>query len=86
MEWQMVLWNCNRSEDEHVANPIGNSTGCGQDMEATTSKGREPIRPDQHGEDDDIPSEDDNTRALKWLPIWCKQELAMELVSHLSGI
>jgi hypothetical protein len=82
----MALWNCNLSEDEHDANGIGNSTGSGQDIGATTSKAKEPIRPDQHGKDDNIPSEDDNTRAFKWLPICSQQELAMELVSYLSGI
>ena len=85
-ERQMALWNRDLSDDEDDDDGNGNSTGGGQDKRANTGKGKEPVRPDQRGEDDDNPSEDDDTRALEWLPMCSRNELATELVSHLSGI
>jgi hypothetical protein len=85
-EWQMVLRNRNLSDDEDDDDGNGNSKGGGQDEEANTSKGKEPVRRDQRGEDDDDPSKDNDTRALEWLPMCSRKELATELVSPLSGI
>jgi len=60
--------------------------GGGQDKGANTGGGKEPVWPDQWGEDDDNPSEDNDTRALKWLPMYSGKELVMEILNHLSGI
>jgi len=54
--------------------------------EPTPVKEMEPVWPDQRGEDDDNPSEDDDTRALEWLPMRSGNELATDLVSPLSRI
>ena len=85
-EWLMALPNCTFSNDEDDDDGNGNSTGGGQEKGANTDKEKEPVQPDQCGEDDDNPSEDDDTRAPEWLPRCCRNELATELVSHLSGI
>jgi hypothetical protein len=84
-ERQMALRNCDLSDD-HDGDGNGNSTGGGQDKRANTDKRKGPVRPDQRSEDDDNPSEDDDTRALEWLPMCSRKELATELVSHVSGI
>jgi len=84
-ERQMALRNCDLSDDDDD-DGNGNSTGGGQDKTANTGKGKGPVRPDQRGEDDDNLSEDNDTRALEWLPMCSRKELATELVSHLSGI
>ena len=81
----MALQNCDLSNDTND-DGNGNSTGGGQDKRANTGKGKDPGWPDQRGEHDDNPSEDNNTRALKWLPMCSQNKLGMELVSHLSGI
>jgi len=81
----MALRNCDLSDDDDD-DGNGNSTGGGQDNRANAGKGKGPVRPDQRGEDDDNPSEDDDTRALEWLPMCSRKELATELVSHLSRI
>jgi hypothetical protein len=85
MERQMALQNCDLSDDDDD-DGSGNSTGGGQDQRANTGKGKGPVQPDQRGEDDDNPSEDDDTRALEWLPMCSRKELATEPVSYLSGI
>jgi len=84
-ERQMALRICDLSDDDDD-DSNGNSTGGGQDKRANTGKGQQPVWPDQLGEDDDNPSKDDDTRALEWLPMCYRKELATELVSHLSGI
>ena len=86
MERQMALQNCDLSDDEDDDDGNGNSKGGGQDKGPNTGKGKEPVWPDQRGKDDDNLSEDDDTRALEWLPMCSREELATELVSHLSGI
>jgi len=85
-ERQIALWNCDLSDDQDDDDGNGNSKGGGQDKRANTGKGKESVRPDQCGEDDDNLSEDDDTRTLEWLPMCSRKELAMELVSSLSGI
>jgi len=85
-ERQMALRNCDLSDDEDDDNGNGNSKGGGQDEGANTGKGKEPVQPDQRGEDDYNPSEDDDTRALELLPMCSRKELVTELVSPLSGI
>jgi hypothetical protein len=85
-ERQMALRNRDLSNNEDDDDCNGNSKGGGQDEEANTSKGKEPVRQDQRGEDDDNPSEDYATRAPEWLPMCSRKELATELVSPLSGI
>jgi hypothetical protein len=82
---QLALLNCGLSNDDDD-DDNGNSMGGGQDKIGNTGKGKEPVRPDQCGEDDNNPSEDDDTRALGWLPMCSRKELETELVSHLSGI
>jgi hypothetical protein len=69
MEQQMALRNRDLSDNEDDDDCNGNSKGSGQDEEANTSKGKETVRRDQRGEDDDNPSEDYDTRALEWLPM-----------------
>jgi hypothetical protein len=83
-ERQTALRNCDLADDDDDGNV--NSTGGGQTKRANTGKGKEPVRPDQRGEDDDNPSEDDDPRALEWLRMCTRNELATELVSHLSRI
>ena len=85
-ERQIALRNRDLSDDEDDDDGNGNSKGGGQDEEANTGKGKEPVRRDQRGQDDDNPSEDDDPRALEWLPMCSRKELATELVSLLSGI
>jgi hypothetical protein len=81
----MALRNCDLSDDEDD-DGNGNSMGGWQDQRANTGKGKGPVQPDQRGEDDDNLSEDDDTRALQWLPMCSRKELATELASHPSGI
>jgi hypothetical protein len=54
-QWQMTHRNCDLSDDDDD-HGNGNSTGGGQDKRANTGKGKEPVRPDQRGEDNDNPS------------------------------
>jgi len=70
-ERQMVLWNHNLSDDEDDDGSTVNSKGNEQNKGANTGKGKEPVRLDQRGEDNDNPSKDNDTRALKWLPMCC---------------
>ena len=84
-ERQMALRNCDLSDDDNN-NGNCNSMGGGEDKSAYTGQGKESGRPDQRGEDDDNPSKDDDTRALKWLPMCSRKEMATEHVSYLSGI
>jgi len=85
-EQQMALRNCNVSDDQDDDDGSANSRCGGQFKGAITGEGKEPVEPDQGGEDDDNHSEDDETRALEWLPMCSRKESAMELVSPLSGI
>jgi len=85
-ERQMTLRNCNLPDDEDGENGNGNSTGSGEDNGANTGEGNEPTQPDQRGEDNKSPSEDNDTRALEWLPMCSRKELTTELVSHQSRI
>jgi len=85
-ELQMALRNCDLSDDKDDDDGNGNSKGGGQDKGANTGHGTEPVQPDQRGEDDDCPSEDDDTRAIEWLPMCSRKVLATELVSPLSRI
>ena len=61
---QMVLRNCDLSDCERDDDSSGHSKCGGHDKGANTRKGKEPVRPDQHGEVDDNPSEVEDTRAL----------------------
>ena len=63
MERQMVLQNCNPSDDDDDGN--GNLMCSGQDMPANTGKGMEPVWHDQGSKDADNLSEDVDTRALE---------------------
>ena len=85
-EQQMAHRNCDLSDDEDDDDGNGNLEGGGQDKGANTSNGKEPVQPDQRGDDDDNPSKNADTGALEWLPMCSRKELATELVSHLSGI
>jgi len=60
-ERQMALQNCDLSDNEDDDDGNGNSKGCVQAKGANTGKRKEPVWPDQRGEDDDNPSEDDDT-------------------------
>jgi len=82
----MARQNCDLHNDEDADDSNGSSKSGGQDTGANTSKGNERVRPNQCGEDDDNPSEDDDTRALEWFPMWHRKEFATELVIPLSGI
>jgi hypothetical protein len=83
---QMVFQNCDLCDDEGVEDSNGHSTGSGQGNGANNSRGKEPVRPDQFWVGDDNPFEDDDTKALEWLPMCSRTEFARELVSTLSGI
>jgi len=85
-EQQMMLRKCDLSSDEDDEDGIGNLNGGGQDKGDITGNGKEPVRPDQRGEDDSSTSKDDDNRDLEWLPMRSRKELATELVSPLSGI
>jgi len=93
MEQRMALRKCDLSHDEDDSSGNGNLKGGEQDKGANTGEGKEPVRPDKRGQDDDNQSEDDDnqsedadTTALKWLPMCSQLELATERVSPLSGI
>jgi len=58
----------------------------GNTSEPTPGKCKEPDWPDQGSEDNDNQSEDDDTRALKWLTMCSTQELATEHVRPPFGI
>ena len=62
---QMVLWNCDRSDDQDDDHGNGNSKGGGQDKGGNTSEGKLPVRPDHCGDDDNGLSEDDDKRAVQ---------------------
>jgi hypothetical protein len=79
----MGLWNCIGWDDDNDDH-MGNLRGGGQDARANTGERKKSVRPDQLGNDDDNLPEDNDTRALEWLPISSQNVLAMELVSHLS--
>jgi len=64
MERQIGLRNCHHSDDEDDDDNNGSSTDYGQDKGDTTIEGKVPVRPDQHGGDDNNPSGEDDTRAL----------------------
>ena len=68
-EQQMLLRNRNLSDYEDDDHSNDNSKGGGRDKGASTGEGKELVRPDQCGEDNDNPSKDDDTRALEWLPM-----------------
>jgi len=82
----MALWNCDLSNDEDHDNGNGNVKGGGQDKGANTGEREEPVRPDQRWEEDDNLSEDNDTRALKWMPMGSRKEFATSLISPPSGI
>jgi len=65
-ERQMALWNWDLSDDEDDDDGNGNLLGSGQVNRANTSKGKEPVRPDQRSGDDNNPAEDHDTRSLEW--------------------
>jgi len=86
-EWQLVIWNCNCcNDDDDDDNGNSNLKGSRQDKKAKTGNGNEPILPNQHFEDNDNPSENNDTKALELLSMCSLTELITNLVSPLSGI
>jgi len=85
-QWQRAPRNRDVSDKDDDHNSNGNSMGGGQGKRANTGKGKEPVGPDQCGEDHNNPYEDDNTRALERFPMCSQTESVTELVSPLLGI
>jgi hypothetical protein len=78
--------NCNHTNDEDDDDGNGNPIGSGHGQGTNTNKAVEPVWPDHCSEDGDNATEHDDTRALKWLPMCSRFELATKLVSHPSRI
>ena len=79
-EQQMVLRNGNLSDDEADHDRKRNSKVSWEVISSNSRKGKEPVGPDQCGKEDNNPSEDDDTRALEWLPMCSRKDLVMELL------
>jgi hypothetical protein len=78
---QLAYRNCNLSNHKDDDDGYCNLQGIGQDTLANTGKQQKPVRPDYCREVDCNPLKDNDTQALKWLPMCSWNELAMELTS-----